>query len=293
MRVREDEKKRSGWGFRVGVLVALALSMVSSCATLQQLLGGLQTPTADIKGVRFQDWSLSGVTLLFDVGVHNPYPVALPLSNLDYKLASNSQPFLQGTAPLQGTVPPQGDQVLPIPARVTFVELLRALQGVKPGALVPYQGELGLSVNAPSVGVIRLPLQKQGQLPVPAAPDVSVSSVKWGQASLSGVKGVVNLHVGNTNEFPIDLAGLTYAIKVAGFDLVSGAMNNAVSFAPGAAEEFPIPVELSTVKAGLGLVQMVKGNGGQYALSGKVDLNTAFGALSIPLEKVGQVAFGH
>ena len=292
--MRARSPRLSNVGSRPLVLLCLLfLPLLSSCALLQQILGGLPTPTADIKGVRFQDWSLQGVTLLFDVGVHNPYPVALPLANLDYKLASNAQPFLQGTAPLQGTVPPQGDQVLPIPARVNFAELFHALQGVKAGALVPYQGELGLSVNAPDVGPIRLPLQKQGQIPVPAAPDVSISGVQWEQLSLSGVRGVVKLHVGNTNEFPVDLAGLNYAVKLAGFDLVSGALNNVVSFAPGAAEDFPIPVEISAVKAGLGLLQLAKGNGGQYALSGNVGLKTAFGALSIPLEKVGQVAFGH
>jgi hypothetical protein len=82
-------------------------------------------------------------------------------------------------------------------------------------------------------------------------------------------------------------------VKLADWDLVSGSVTNPMSFAPGAAEDFPIPVELSVVKVGLGLLQIVKGNGGKYGLTGTIGLKTAFGALNLPIDKVGQVAFSH
>lgn len=272
-------------------LLAVALLALPGCALLQGLLGPAPKPSAQVTGVRITDFSLSDLTLAFDVAVTNPYAVALPLVNIDFALASQGKPFLQGLAPLQGAIPAKGTQTISMPAKVNFGELIKAVAGVRPGAMVPYHTTLGLSVNAPAIGTLRLPLEKEGQLPVPAPPDVSVAAVKWQNVSLAGATGLLALRVANPNSFAFDLAALEYHIKLGSFDLANGGLVNAASLAAGAAQDIGINVSVSTAKAGMAIVQLLQGQASNYTLGGALAIGTPFGPLQIPLAVTGQVPF--
>lgn len=153
--------------------IALTLLLVGSgCSNLQDVLN-LQRPTARLKGLSFKDVSLKSATLLFDVEVENPYTVDLPLANLDYQLTSKTNPFLAGNADLQSTIPAHGKEIVGLPVKVNYLELLKALKDVKPGSTIPYNADMGLSVNAPSLGKIRVPFKKEGTLDVPTISDAS------------------------------------------------------------------------------------------------------------------------
>ncbi len=146
-------------------------------------------------------------------------------------------------------------------------------------------------MNTPALGVLRLPLEKDGQFPVPTAPDVSIASVKWQSVSLAGATGLLALKVGNPNSFAFDLAAMEYHIKLGSFDLASGGLVNAASLAAGAAQEIGINVSVSTAQAGLALVQLLQGKSSNYTLGGAVAIGTPFGPLQIPLAVNGQVPF--
>jgi len=267
------------------------LLLLPGCAILQRLLGGARTPTAQVTGVRITDFSLSDLTLAFDVTVNNPYTVALPLVNIDYALASQAQPFLQGQAPLQGSIPAGQSKVITLPAKVVFIELLKVLQGVRAGAMVPYHTTLGLSVNAPVVGMLRLPIEKDGQFPVPTAPGVAVSSITWQNLSLAGATGVLKLLVANPNSFNLDVASFEYDFKLAGLDLAKGGLTSAASLVAGGSQEIGIGLSVSTQKAGMALLQVIQGKSSGYTLGGALTIGTPFGPLRIPLALSGQVPF--
>ena len=160
------------------VIVALAWASVLSagCATIESALN-LRKPSVGLKGIRFEEITLSSATLLFDVEVENPYPVALPLLNMDYNLASQAKPFLTGQADLQTTISPQAKETVSLPARISYLDLLQAFKGIRPGSQIPYSADMGLSVDTPALGAIRLPIKKDGTLSVPSIPDVS--GIDW------------------------------------------------------------------------------------------------------------------
>jgi LEA14-like dessication related protein len=110
---------------------------------------------------------MNSATLLFDVEIENHYPVALPLTNFDYNLSSGAQKFLSGEAESQAAVPAKSSRTVSLPAKINYIEMLKTLKGIRPGSTIPYAAELGLSVNTPGLGVIRLPLKKEGELVLP------------------------------------------------------------------------------------------------------------------------------
>ena len=272
-------------------LLCAALFALPGCALLSRLLGPTPKPKVSVSNVRIAELSLTHLDLVFDLTITNPYAVELPLVNVDFSLASQARPFLQGQAPLQGTVPINGSKTVPVPARVVFLELLKVLQEVRPGAVVPYHATLGLSVNAPMLGALRLPLEKDGVIPVPTAPNVSIPSVTWKSVSLAGATGLLKMRVSNPNAFAFDVAGLDYDIKLGSFGLAKGGLVNAASLVPGGAQDIGINVSVSTAQAGMAIVQLLQGRGSAYSLGGALTIGTPFGPLRIPLAVTGQVPF--
>jgi len=150
-------------GLRVAVVAAGAavwLSSLTGCAALQK-------PTAEIVGMTVQNVALDQATMLFNVKVDNPYGVPLPLGTLDYALSSQGRRFLSGTATDLGAVPAGASKTLDVPVRLSYLELMNAVKDVRPGSTVPYQADLGLSMDLPWMGTHRVPMSRDGQLTVP------------------------------------------------------------------------------------------------------------------------------
>jgi LEA14-like dessication related protein len=152
--------------------VSIRLINKSACVVIAALLLtgpiGCTKPTASITGMKLQGISLTDATMLFDVKVDNPYMMPLPLSNLDYALASQGQQFLSGQADMQGTIPAQASKTLSVPLKINFLKLIGAVKGARPGASIPYKADMGLSVKAPLMGALRVPMSKEGNLDIPS-----------------------------------------------------------------------------------------------------------------------------
>jgi LEA14-like dessication related protein len=257
------------------------------CGALDAL--GLRRPTARVAGVRLGDITFTDATLLFDVEVENPYSVPLPLANFDYRLASQDATFLTGSADVQGTIPEQGKKTVSLPARLVYVEVLRALTGVRPGAVVPYEAEVGLSVDAPAVGRLRLPLRREGKLPIPSVPDVRIAEIQWDEVTLDNAGGLIKLAVVNRNQFPMDLSRLTYALSLGDVQVASSSLQRQASFAAsGGSQTLEIPVSFSPRDLGVGVFRTLLVSNSGYRLTGSLDVTTPFGAMALPIDKVGR-----
>ena len=154
----------------------LMTACVAGCETIQESLN-LRKPTARLTGLKIEDVKLDSATLLFDVEIDNHYPVALPFANFDYSLSSGAEQFLSGSAKSQGAVPAKSSTTVSLPATINYIEMLKALKGVRPGSTIPYGAELGLSVDTPALGVIRLPLRKEGELVLPSISGADINDI--------------------------------------------------------------------------------------------------------------------
>ncbi len=270
-------------------------TMVLSTMALLTMVGGCGSfarPTADIVNVSFQDLSLESITIVFDVDVKNPYSQPLPLANLDYSLASRGSMFMSGKADVQGTVPANGAKTIPLPAKVTFKELFSLLKDVRLGSVVPYNAEMGLSVDAPIVGKMRLPIKKDGQLPIPTVPDVEVREIKWDKLGLDQASGRIRLSMVNRNQFPVDLSKLRYALSLGDVEVANSSLAKAVAFGANDGQgEIELPINISPQQAGFGLFRMLSGSGSSYKFNGTMDVGTPFGPMSMPVQKAGNALF--
>ena len=157
-------------------VMLLVPALFTGCETMQQALER-NRPSARLVGLKFDDVKLDSATLLFDVEIENHYPVALPLTNFDYTVSSHAEQFLSGRANSQTTVPAKSKKTVSLPAKVNYIGMFKALKGIRPGSKIPYGAELGLSVDTPALGLIRLPLKKEGELILPAIPGTEITDI--------------------------------------------------------------------------------------------------------------------
>ena len=85
----------------LAALVLGAISLLAGC-------GVLGKPSANIVDAKLSDLSLEGVTVALKVDVKNPYPVAVPLTNVEYSLASKQESILTGSLTNPGSIPARG-----------------------------------------------------------------------------------------------------------------------------------------------------------------------------------------
>jgi LEA14-like dessication related protein len=153
------------------LLVVLSNIIVGGCENVQDVFA-VQKPKATLQGFQIEDVGLDSATLLFDVKLDNPYPVALPLLNMDYAVDSGANKLFSGEADIQTTIPAKESKTISLPARVSYLDLVRAFKDIRPGTKIPYNADVGLSVDTPALGQLRLPLSKTGELDVPSVPKI-------------------------------------------------------------------------------------------------------------------------
>lgn len=269
----------------------LPLAVLPACQAAGSLLGQSPRPTARLGAVSIQDLSLDGLTLAFELEVQNPYDSLLPVAALDYRITQGGRLFLEGDAEFQDGIPARGARTLPLTARVGFAELLQTLQDITPGTILPYEADLGVAVDAPVLGELRLPLSHRGELPVPALPAVSVKNIEWRELSLQKASAVLRLGLGNTNQFPLELARIDYALSLAGAPIASSQLQQALALAPGGEEELELEFTLRPIDLGLSVFNVLTGSSAEYRLTGELAGDSPFGPLSFPLDEQGNAPF--
>jgi len=158
------------------LVIALTGGMMAGCTSVEERLS-LRKPTAHLVGVQLRDASVYGATVVFDVAIENHYPADLPLLGFSYSLASGGQRFLGGSSQVNMVVPAGGSKTVSLPARVDYIQALKALGNIRPGAKIPYDAEMDLTIDTPQLGSITLPLAGSGELVLPELPGVDVNSL--------------------------------------------------------------------------------------------------------------------
>ncbi len=272
---------------RLACFSLVGASLVSGCQSLEGILATAPKPTARIIGTEMKNLSLEKIDLIFNVEVANPYAVDLPLLDLAYTVGSGGTSLLQGTIKPSGAVQARGTSLIQIPARIIFASLIRTLKGVRPGSVVPYKADLTLGVDAPVAGRLTLPLSKSGELPVPAAPEVEVSSFEIAKLGMDETIATAKLQVKNTNSFALNLSRLSIELALGANKVANTSLANSAKIAPGQTVTVDVPLSFSPRSFGLAVINLLRGDKSAYSLVGSLYAGTPYGPLMLPFNRNG------
>lgn len=261
--------------------------LLSGCETIQTVVETAPKPSARIVGANLRNLTFEKVDLVFDVEVSNPYSVGLPLAGLAYSISSGERAIVRGNVKPTGSIPARGSQIIQLPAIVNFAAVTKTLGGVRPGSVLPYRADLTLSVNAPVLGPLDLPLSDSGELPIPAMPQISLTSFDIARLSLDQVKANAKIQLKNTNSFAVDLSKVELNLSLGEQEVGRTGFANSAKLAPGNAVTIYVPLTFSPRALGAELFNLLRGDRAAYSLSGSLETGTPFGPLSLPFKASG------
>ena len=272
---------------RLAAVALICACLVSGCQSLEGILQTAPRPTGRIIGTELKNLSLERIDLVFNVEVANPYAVDLPLLDLAYTVGSGGTSILQGAIKPSGAVQARGTSVIQLPARITFDSLIRTLKGVRPGSVVPYKADLTLGVDAPVVGMLTLPMSKSGDIPVPAVPEVELTSFEIAKLGMDETRGTAKLQVKNTNAFALNLSKLSIELALGANKVANTSLANSAKIASGQSVAVDVPLSFSPRSFGLAVMNLLRGNKAAYSLAGSLEAGTPYGPLLLPFNRNG------
>ena len=268
----------------------LCVTLVGGCKSVGDAIKSGVKPTARITAVKFQELSLTKVDLVFDVEVTNPYGVSLPLLDLSYSIGSSGQKVLAGGVKPSTALPANGSTVIQVPTSISFVSLMSIVKTIRPGQVVPYRADFTVGVDAPVIGAVSIPLTHEGEIPVPAIPDVSLISLQIDSLNFDKVETTLKLRVRNTNQFDLDLARLGLNLALGGQQVASTSVDSPTKLPPGQTATVAIPASFSPRAFGIGVFNLLRGTETGYGMTGSLEVGTRFGPVTMPFDHQGNAS---
>jgi LEA14-like dessication related protein len=140
---------------------------LAGCSSMEERLG-LRKPEAHLVSVKFTEAGPYSATLVFDVEMQNFYATTVAVRKIRYEVSSGGVAFLAGSAEVRVNLPAESQRVVSLPATVNYLEALKALHNVGPGATIPCDVTLDVTVDTPRLGPVLLQLSLSGNLNLPA-----------------------------------------------------------------------------------------------------------------------------
>jgi LEA14-like dessication related protein len=266
-------------------IALLSFTSLSACAFLKQLGDKAFTePTINFKEARLQNVSLGSATVDLVYSVRNPNPIGLSLAEVTYSFSIEGKEVVAGTPPQGLHIPAEGVADLEFPASVKYAALASALEVFlsKDSASYQAKGEVGI---ASPIGVLRLPLSKEGQLEVPKIPKLEFGSPRVSRLSAEGATLDVPITVTNRNSYPLPIQSLSGALQIAGATVGNVSSGEIGQLEGSGSRQITLPVGVHFAQAAQAVARL-KG-ASEIGFSGEV----ASGDVSIPIRHTQVVHF--
>ncbi|NMO19763.1 hypothetical protein HPC49_21025 [Pyxidicoccus fallax] len=252
------------------VLAVLSLTTLSGCAALQKMLAGaFKKPTVSFKTARLADASLSDATVNLVYEVNNPNGFGLDLASVDYAFFVEGKQVVAGKPKKGLNLKANGKSELVFPANVKFADIVPVVETFlnKDRAGFKAQGTLGIKTP---LGVLEFPLSKEGTFEVPKIPQVSFQAPRIKNISVSGATVEFPLEIKNRNSFPLPVAGITGALKVAGADVGTLSTGSLGLLDGSGSKQVTLPLTINFARAASAAMALRSGGNAQVRLDGQL-----------------------
>jgi len=280
---------------QLSLISLLLLLILSQCSELTQILEGLtvQKPTAEVAGISLQNLSPQDADLLFNIKVSNPNSVGIKLSGFDYTLLLQDNSFLKGDEGSEIDIAANSNGVIKFPLTVNFNDLYNTYQNLKNEDEINYTLDLGLNVDLPVLGMVRVPVSKSDKLPTLKIPGVKLKTIKLDNFSLTKASFNLQFEVNNPNQWNLNLNKMDYNLVVNNKKWAVGNITEQIKVKSRDKNLVKIPFTINYLDVGSSVFNMIKNDAVfDYKFTGNADVGSSVKFLesfSFPFEKSGSV----
>lgn len=261
------------------VLALSAALVLSGCKLLQDFFkAAFKQPVFTFKNVALNDISLGGLTLDTVWQLDNPNSVGISLATVDYALFIDQKQVLAGAPKTGLQIAPNGSSDLHFPAGIKFTDLVAVVDTFLTKDTAAWRAEGSLGVQTP-IGVIKLPLAKDGQFEVPKVPLVAFGNPRVSNLTLQGATIEFPLTVTNRNTYALPIGNVTGTVSLAGAPLGTLSTGNLGAMDGKGAKQVALPLTVNFFSAGMAVARAVQGQNAQVSFNAQVQS----GATALPI----------
>lgn len=265
---------------------AVILSTSVGCAALSRLLAGaFVTPKLTFQRATLAGIDLDSATLNLEYLIENPNPVGIELVELQYALFVEGRQVVTGTPPSGLRIAANGQSTVVLPANLEFADLAPTLLTFLEKDTAKYRAEGSLGLSSP-LGIVRLPLQKEGEFEVPKVPEVEFQAPRITQLSFASATIELPFTLKNRNTYPLPLGGLAGALSLSGATIGSINTGDLGLMAGKDGKKVTIPLTIQFMQAASAAMAVRNGKG-TIAFDGEL----ISGASRVPLKFSQNVEF--
>jgi LEA14-like dessication related protein len=255
------------------------------CSSIQEVLVP-KPPSVEFDSFNSVSIQPEGIRFEVKLRVKNMMPVDLPLDRIDYQFDLNHKKIATGTLNLTRRFGGRAQQVITFPFLLSWEDLIvqASAKSGEEGYAAAFHGTLALKEGYP------LP-------PVPFSTEAVIPIPKWPSISLAGTEGsplndrfAVKFNIKNNNSFAMGVRSVDTKLN---FNNTTYDLLQEESFktcGPNETQVLSLRMTNTLVK-GFGMMASTLINQKlDFQVLGRVDFDTPFGALSVPLDskRLGQ-----
>lgn len=280
---KEDDKEEDGKG---GFIEKVKDFIHDIGEKIEETIG-FGKPTADVTAIHIPKINLERADIVIDVLIKNPNPVPIPLIDINYLVESDGRKLVSGLIPDSGTIHAHGEETVKIPVTLIYDDIKNTYDDIKPGMIIPYKIKVDLIVDVPVFGRLTLPLEKNGEIPIPYKPDIDLEKIKFERFSFEETVAILHLKFENKNDFDLDLNSLDYEVWLSDVSIGGAELSKSTKIDKNGISYIDIPITFRPKDCGSALWDMIRGKGTGYTMKGHIDVDTPFGAMKLPINKEG------
>jgi len=274
---------------RARLLLATAL-LLAGCAGLVK--SGIGRPKVSVESAKLASLSFQGATLQFGFGVDNPNPVGLHLDGFDYALSVEGARMMEGRQDSKLDLAANAKQTIELPVTLKYQQLWTGLRQVVEKKEAGYVLEAGFAFDVPVLGRVRIPVRREGNLPLLRMPRIRLERIAIAGLSARAADLALSVAVDNPNDLEAELQGIDTGLTLNQRSVGRLVHEGTVRVAANGTERLTVPLRLDLVQLGSAVFRMLS-NGGvvDYGLDGNLSLTSsqpAFVASEVPFSGNGR-----
>jgi LEA14-like dessication related protein len=276
-------------------LALIAAALLAGCA-LVRTTAGIDDPDVWISNVSVADASFEHVDLLFDVAIKNPNNVAATLHGFNYSLLLDNLQVLNGTQETTIAIAARDSSTVPVPVTIRLADVYELYTNLRDKDEIPYALLADLNFDLPLLGRVNVPVAREGMLPIPKEPIITVEDLKVTRVGLTSADVELYLRINNPNTFDVLLDSLAYEFSVNDTQWGRGSIKERTTVNEKGETILRLPFTLDTAAMGQTFTRFLSGMEPiKYRLQGAATLDTTSSLIRhiyLPIDREGQLGAG-
>jgi LEA14-like dessication related protein len=272
----------------VPVFIALFSAAVPmlflSCSALDAVMKDtVQKPRVSFRSAELTGLTFADADLLFVLEVENPNSFGVHMAGFDYDFRIDEATFVSGVSEDRLDIDAGGSSMVELPVNVDYSDLFSSFSSLIDKDESTYQIACGFTFDLPVLGRIRIPVSREGEIPVLRFPKIRYGGLKVTNLTFTRAELELSMHLDNPNALSLNLSSLAYDLEINQSPWVEGGLQHTVEIGEHEEGVIRLPFTLNLIEIGMGAYDILREKKPvEYRVSGDYGFTT-----SVPL--IGEV----